>query len=77
MTDDEKDLAHYLATVDERSKDDESRTIRRMKIPIAGVSDDGSVYGTITKEMREQVDFEDLMMKSNNIKGYAVIHFEE
>jgi hypothetical protein len=77
MTAEDKNLDHYLANMDHKSKDDEFKTIRRMKIPISGVSDDGSVYGTITKEMREEVDFNELIEHSNNIKGYAVIYFEE
>lgn len=49
--------------------------IRRMTVPISGVSKDGSFYGTVTKEMREEVDFEELFEDADEIKGKAEIVF--
>ena len=51
--------------------------IREMEVPLTGVSDDGSFYGTITKEMREQVDFDELLEESDTIKGRAIIQFKK
>ena len=51
--------------------------IREMKVPLTGVSDDGSFYGTITKEMREQVDFDELVEEADTIEGLAVIRFKK
>ncbi len=52
-------------------------TIRRIEVPLAGVSDDGSFYGTITKKMREEIGFDELMGESEEINGKAVIYFEK
>jgi hypothetical protein len=51
--------------------------IREMKVPLTGVSEDGSFYGTITKEMREQVDFDELVEEADTIEGLAVIRFKK
>ena len=51
--------------------------IREMEVPLTGVSDDGSFYGTITKEMREQVDFDELLEEADTIKGRAIIQFKK
>jgi hypothetical protein len=48
-----------------------------MEVPLTGVSDDGSFYGTITKEMREHVDFDELLEESETIKGRAIIQFKK
>lgn len=49
---------------------------RRIEVPLTGVSEDGSFYGTVNKEMREEIDFDELMENSDEVKGYAVIYFE-
>lgn len=49
---------------------------RRIELPLTGVSDDGSFYGTVTKEMREEINFDELMDESDEVRGYAVICFE-
>lgn len=52
-------------------------------VPISGVSKDGSVYGTITKEIREEIEdrvgmsFEELVENSDNIEGQVEIKFEK
>lgn len=51
--------------------------IKEMEVPLAGVSDDGSFYGTITKEMREHVDFDELLEEADTIKGRAIIQFKK
>lgn len=51
--------------------------IKEMEVPLTGVSDDGSFYGTITKEMREHVDFDELLEESDTIKGRAIIQFKK
>jgi hypothetical protein len=51
--------------------------IKEMEVPLTGVSDDGSFYGTITKEMREHVDFDELLEESETIKGRAIIQFKK
>jgi hypothetical protein len=49
---------------------------KRIELPLTGVSDDGSFYGTVTKEMREEINFDELMDESDEVRGYAVICFE-
>lgn len=51
--------------------------IQKIQVPIAGVSEDGSFYGTVTQEIREEIDFDDLLDEANNIKGKATIKFEK
>lgn len=71
-----KDIDDYL---NPESSDDnkDSDVLKRMKLPISGVSDDGSFYGTITKDMREHVDFDSLINESGEVEGYAVIYFKK
>ena len=71
------DIDDYLNPSESIDSDEDPNCIRRMKVPLAGVSDDGSFYGTITKDMREHVDFDELVNESGNIEGYAVIYFKE
>lgn len=54
-----------------------SSETRQIKVPIAGVSDDGSIYGTVTKEMRDHINFDKLMEDSETVEGYAVIRFKK
>jgi len=49
---------------------------RRIEVPISGISEDGSFYGTVNKEMREEIDFDELMENSDEVDGYAVIFFK-
>jgi len=55
----------------------EERSIQSMMIPLTGVSEDGSVYGTITKEMREEVNLDELLSESSEVKAYGKIYFME
>jgi len=71
------DINDYLNPHESTDSDSNSDVIRRMKVPLAGVSDDGSFYGTINKDMREHIDFDELLNESENIEGYAVIYFRE
>lgn len=51
--------------------------IRKVTIAIAGVSEDGSFYGTIPKDVREELNFDKLMEQTDNVRGQAEIRFEE
>jgi len=52
-------------------------TIQKLTIAIAGVSEDGSFYGTIPKEVREEINFDELIEDTDNIRGQVEIMFEE
>jgi len=54
-----------------------SDVIRQMKVPLTGVSEDGSFYGTITKDMRDEVDWDELLEESEEIEGEATIVFRK
>lgn len=71
------DIDDYLNPAESTDLDENPDFIRRMKVPLAGVSDDGSFYGTINKDMREHIDFDELLNESGNIESYAVIYFRE
>lgn len=56
--------------------DKETRvTIRQIKVPIAGVTDEGKIYGTIPKEAREHIDLDELVEQSDEVRGFATIEF--
>jgi len=55
--------------------EEEIITVRQIKVPIAGVTEGGKIYGTIPQEVREEINIPTLVEESDEISGFATIEF--
>jgi len=57
--------------------DDRREVLKKIEVGGLTIKDNGKVYGYIKKEIQEQIDFDELIEKSDAVKGKAVISFQE
>jgi len=57
--------------------EDKGEVLRELTIGDLSISEDGKINGYINKDIRENIDFDELMEESDRVIGRATISFEK